>query len=346
MTEAVLDLARSLEVDLTLEAWGGEADAVLARRPPGADRRRHRPARGRRRPGPRRLRRHRRPGRRRRRGHRLDLTRPRATVPGHDAVVRLRRPVGDGGRAGAGAGGGGLRGPAADLRRPRRAGQPAGRPPAPRGRRARRPRRRLPDQRDRVPGDDAGGLQAAGRPGQRELPLRRGRAALPVRRRRGRGRWSTTPSSPTAWPAIRDDLPELAVELAVGEAYEAALAAADPAPAFDERSSDDLYILYTGGTTGMPKGVVWRQEDAFHSCIGGGRPRPAARRHHHARGDRRAHRPRGLGGRLPAGRPAHARRRAVDEPVLAVRRRQGRPPARLARAPRRLADRSPTRGCT
>ena len=37
-----------------------------------------------------------------------------------------------------------------------------------------------------------------------------------------------------------------------------------------ERSADDLYILYTGGTTGMPKGVMWRAEDIFFGAFGGG----------------------------------------------------------------------------
>ncbi len=36
------------------------------------------------------------------------------------------------------------------------------------------------------------------------------------------------------------------------------------------RSSDDLLILYTGGTTGLPKGVMWRQEDLFWVLGGGG----------------------------------------------------------------------------
>jgi acyl-CoA synthetase (AMP-forming)/AMP-acid ligase II len=41
---------------------------------------------------------------------------------------------------------------------------------------------------------------------------------------------------------------------------------------FPERSADDLLIIYTGGTTGMPKGVMWRQEDMFFAGMGGGRP--------------------------------------------------------------------------
>ena len=39
-----------------------------------------------------------------------------------------------------------------------------------------------------------------------------------------------------------------------------------------ERSAEDTYLLYTGGTTGRPKGVLWRQEDAFFACFGGGDP--------------------------------------------------------------------------
>jgi fatty-acyl-CoA synthase len=37
-------------------------------------------------------------------------------------------------------------------------------------------------------------------------------------------------------------------------------------------SSDDLYVLYTGGTTGMPKGVLWRHEDVFYNGLGGNLP--------------------------------------------------------------------------
>jgi 3-oxocholest-4-en-26-oate---CoA ligase len=53
--------------------------------------------------------------------------------------------------------------------------------------------------------------------------------------------------------------------------YEQALAdAAADRPDGSRRSGDDRYIAYTGGTTGLPKGVVWRQEDIFFAAMGGG----------------------------------------------------------------------------
>src|SRR6185369_4248443 len=51
--------------------------------------------------------------------------------------------------------------------------------------------------------------------------------------------------------------------------YEEALAGADASCPDVGWSADDLYILYTGGTTGMPKGVLWRQEDIFFGALGG-----------------------------------------------------------------------------
>jgi acyl-CoA synthetase (AMP-forming)/AMP-acid ligase II len=51
--------------------------------------------------------------------------------------------------------------------------------------------------------------------------------------------------------------------------YEEALAASSPEGAPVDPSPDDLYILYTGGTTGMPKGVLWRQHDIFMAAMGG-----------------------------------------------------------------------------
>ncbi len=53
--------------------------------------------------------------------------------------------------------------------------------------------------------------------------------------------------------------------------YEDALAAASPDRPDVEWSADDLYMLYTGGTTGMPKGVMWRNGDAMVECFGGSR---------------------------------------------------------------------------
>jgi fatty-acyl-CoA synthase len=54
--------------------------------------------------------------------------------------------------------------------------------------------------------------------------------------------------------------------------YEQALAAAEPRPPGPDLSPDDLYVLYTGGTTGMPKGVLWRQEDILRAALYTGDP--------------------------------------------------------------------------
>ena len=48
--------------------------------------------------------------------------------------------------------------------------------------------------------------------------------------------------------------------------YEAALASVEPELAAVP-SPDDLYVLYTGGTTGRPKGVLWRQADAAAAAL-------------------------------------------------------------------------------
>lgn len=67
---------------------------------------------------------------------------------------------------------------------------------------------------------------------------------------------------------LEDGAPPTAIPHEVHE-YEALLDAASAERDFAERSPDDLYILYTGGTTGMPKGVMWRQEDIFFAAMGG-----------------------------------------------------------------------------
>ena len=84
--------------------------------------------------------------------------------------------------------------------------------------------------------------------------------------------------------AIRENLPALRHLVAVEDgseadvsgigsvSYEEAVGPQSEDRDFGRRSPDDRFIIYTGGTTGFPKGVVWRQEDFFFTCLGGGNP--------------------------------------------------------------------------
>jgi len=51
--------------------------------------------------------------------------------------------------------------------------------------------------------------------------------------------------------------------------YHELVGAQPTGPIGNQRSSDDLYFLYTGGTTGMPKGVMWSHEDIFFAALSG-----------------------------------------------------------------------------
>ena len=78
--------------------------------------------------------------------------------------------------------------------------------------------------------------------------------------------------------AIRDQVPTLEVLVQVNDEpralldgaveYESALDAASAGKPDLDWSPDDLYILYTGGTTGMPKGVLWKQSDILVASLG------------------------------------------------------------------------------
>ncbi|MFI6095017.1 acyl-CoA synthetase [Lentzea sp. NPDC051213] len=68
---------------------------------------------------------------------------------------------------------------------------------------------------------------------------------------------------------VLPDVPGLRHVVVVDDDYETVLAAEHPERDFPERSADDLYVVYTGGTTGKPKGVMWRHEDIWR-VLGGG----------------------------------------------------------------------------
>ncbi len=87
--------------------------------------------------------------------------------------------------------------------------------------------------------------------------------------------------------AIRDQLPNIKLFLEIEDGsgghlegalnFEEAIKTTDPMPRI-ERSEDDIYMLYTGGTTGMPKGVMYRHGDFSEGLMLGydvrGLPRP------------------------------------------------------------------------
>ena len=90
--------------------------------------------------------------------------------------------------------------------------------------------------------------------------------------------------------AVIEKLPKMRVILQVPDSsneplmdgavwYEDALASSSPDKPAAGYSGDDLYILYTGGTTGMPKGVLWRNADAVVECFGGSKTATTIQEH-------------------------------------------------------------------
>src|SRR6516164_7404439 len=70
-------------------------------------------------------------------------------------------------------------------------------------------------------------------------------------------------------PVVDGVVPPGLPRVAIGADFDSALSAASGARDFSPRSPDDIFIIYTGGTTGRPKGVMWRHEDIWRTLGGG-----------------------------------------------------------------------------
>ena len=106
-------------------------------------------------------------------------------------------------------------------------------------------------------------VEAAGGAGQRQLPVPRRRARAARRQRRRRGARvppvAARPGRSTRATACRRSVTSSSSTTTTATpTTRSSCAAHAPAPR-TERSGDDLLLWYTGGTTGLPKGVLWHQ---------------------------------------------------------------------------------------
>jgi acyl-CoA synthetase (AMP-forming)/AMP-acid ligase II len=70
-------------------------------------------------------------------------------------------------------------------------------------------------------------------------------------------------------PVVDAVVPDSLPRVEIGGDFDQALAAVCGERDFPPRSADDIFIIYTGGTTGHPKGVMWRHEDIWRTLGGG-----------------------------------------------------------------------------
>src|ERR1700677_280667 len=73
------------------------------------------------------------------------------------------------------------------------------------------------------------------------------------------------PLAPIVADAVPPELPRIETD---GD-FDTVVGAASGERDFGPRTPDDIFMIYTGGTTGHPKGVMWRHEDIWRTLGGG-----------------------------------------------------------------------------